>query len=398
MAQTNIPIWFGIAGNPSLFGSADGANASARFYLPTALAADTNANVFIADTRNQSVRQIRPSGTNWVSSTLGIVGTYPYGIAADNRSNIFVTANFNSTVTQFTPLGAGWTNFVIAGSTGLTGTNDDTNAAIRFNNPLGIGLDPAGNLYVADSLSETVRKLTRAGTNWISSTIAGLAGISGTTDGTNSIARFYYPNGLAVDANTNIFVTDSVRYTVRRIFPTGTNWVTITIAGLSGTQGTNDGTNNSIRFTYPSGITVDAAGIVYVADEGNSTIRKLTPSGTNWISKTIGGLGIGGSFNQPRGIASDNRGLLYVANSSANTIWIGAPPFGNIRATATNGIATVNWTAFSGLGYQVQYRTNILSTNWINLGTAVNPTNAAASVTDTIGTNKQRFYRVVWVL
>ncbi len=397
-SQTNIPIWINLAGKTGSLGSADGSNSSVRFFTPSALAADTNGNVFIADTQNSRVRSLRPSGSNWVSATLGNPGQYPIGIVADNNSNVYVTTSVSSTVTQYSPSGGTWVANVIAGTAGLTGAVDDTNSAIRFNGPQGIALDATGNLYVADSANYTIRKLTPSGTNWISSTLAGVAGTQGTNDGTNSSARFYFPTALVVDNKSNLYVADSGRYTIRRIAPSGTNWITTTIAGLANSPGTADGTNSGIRFSYPIGMAADNTGSLYVADEGGSTIRKLTPSGTNWVSTTIGGFGIGGQFNQPRGISADGRGLLYVANTGAETIWMGAPQFSVVGGGVTNGIATVRWKSLAPLAYQVQYRTNITQTNWLNLGGAVTATNNAASITDVIGTNLTRFYRVVWLL
>lgn len=123
--------------------------------------------------------------------------------------------------------------------------------------------------------------------NW--TTIAGYAS-SGSVDGTNSTARFSYPRSVAVDTNGNVYVADTLNSTIRKITSVGTNWVVNTIAGLAGSYGSADGTNSAARFAGPSGVTVDNGGNVYAADMGNDTIRKLTPVGTNWVVSTIAGM------------------------------------------------------------------------------------------------------------
>ena len=112
----------------------------------------------------------------------------------------------------------------------------------------------------------TIREVTPVGNNWVVTTLAGLAGCTGTNDGTGSAARFYYPYGVAVDSAGNLYVADSGNHTIREVTPVGTNWVVTTLAGLAGSAGTNDGTGSTARFNYPAGVAVDSAGNVYVAD------------------------------------------------------------------------------------------------------------------------------------
>src|SRR5262249_12368460 len=140
---------------------------------------------------------------------------------------------------------------------------------------------------------------TPVGTNWVVTTLAGNASIKdpfgnpvgGYADGSNMTARFNSPTALAVDTATNIYVTDSGNNTIRKVTPTGTNWVVTTLGGLAGNPGSVDGTNGQARFEYPQGIAVDNAGNLYVADTGGYLIRKLMLVGTNWVTTTVAGLG-----------------------------------------------------------------------------------------------------------
>jgi hypothetical protein len=199
------------------------------------------------------------------------------GEAIDNAGNIFVTDTGNETIRKVTPAGMVTT---LAGLPGYGGTNDGTGSAARFDNPWGVATDTNGNLYVADTTSSTIRKVAPVGTNWMVTTLAGQPLNGGTNDGTNGGAQFYGPAGVAVDGTTNIYVADYVNHTIRKVTPVGTNWMVTTLAGLAGTHGTNDGTNSGARFFGPTGVAVDGAKNLYVVDTQNCTIRKGYPPGS----------------------------------------------------------------------------------------------------------------------
>ena len=347
-----------IAGLAGGHGSTDGTNSAARFFEPYALALDGSGNVYVADTTNSIIRKVSRVGTSWVVSTIaGLAGTYgsadgtntaarfgstsggPTGIAVDSIGNVYVADYGNSTIRKLTPMGTDWVVYTIAGLAGNTGSADGTNSTARFTHPYGIAVDYRGAVYVADTYSYTIRKLTLMGTNWVVSTIAGLGGNPGSRDGFGNAARFGGlaggPNGIAVDGNGVVYVTDGGNFTIRQLRPTGANWAVSTIAGLVGDSESADGTNNAARFTWPTGIAVDRAGSVYVTDRIGNSVRKLTSVGTNWVTRTIGGLALNpgsadgtGSvawFNYPSGVAVDSDGILYVADSRNSTIRVGTP-------------------------------------------------------------------------
>jgi sugar lactone lactonase YvrE len=225
-----------------------------------------------------------------------------------------------------------YTFTTIAGLSGAQGSDNGTNSMARFYRPSGLAVDKAGNIYVADLLNYTIRKVAPVGTNWVVSTLAGLAGTLGSNDGTNDQARFDHPSGVAVDNAGNLFVTDSFSQTIRKITPVGTNWVVSTIAGLAYARGSDDGTNSDARFATPEAVAVDNTGTVYVTDRVNCTIRAITAVGTNWVVTTAAGTPVpayGGfadgtngdaAFNLPFGIARDKGGNLYVADFGNNAI------------------------------------------------------------------------------
>jgi len=186
----------------------------------------------------------------------------------------------------------------------------------RFNAPAGIAFDTAGNLYVADSLNYTVRKIS---TNGMVTTLAGTPGEQGSTDGTGAAARFFQLRGLAVDQSGNIYVADGS--VVRKITPAGE---VSTLAGVQGQFGNADGQGSAARFRRPTGIAVDVDRNVYVTDFFEQTIRKITPGGR--VSTLAGGnstgstqiafdaVGTAARFMGPNGLTIDASGNLFVTD------------------------------------------------------------------------------------
>ena len=353
----------GLAGTP---GTNDGTGSGARFDGPAGVAVDSAGNIFVADIANQTIRKVTPSGV--VTTIAGSPGIYgasisnlfiysPVGVAVDSADNVYMT--YNLTIQKVTPAGVVTT---IAGSADNPGTADGTNGAARFNILTSVAADSIGNLYVTDSGNQTIRKVSPVGTNWVVTTIAGSAGVSGSADGTNSTALFSSPTGVAVDSAGNLYVADSSNATIRAISPVGTNWVVTTIGGVAGVIGSADGVGRAAQFNYPIGVTADSAGNLYVCD--NDVIRKASPLGTNWVVTTVGGAagvigsadGTGSSarfnfdvglpplsfgtvshcsfigFPHSAGVTVDSVGNLYVADAGINTIRRGVPPFATLHS------------------------------------------------------------------
>ena len=318
------------AGNLGGLGNSDGVREDARFFDPQGVATDSDGNVYVTDAFNFTIRKITPDGT--VSTIAGLAGvsgsadgagadarfSHLSGIAIDSAGNLFVADGFNHTIRKITPDGEVTT---LAGSAGMRGSADGSGAAARFNFPEGVATDSAGNIYVADKLNETIRKVTPAG---VVTTLAGSAGVTGSADGNGAAARFSHPLGVATDGADNLYVADSSNTTIRKITPDGT---VSTIAGLAGAAGDVDGTGADARFGFPVGVATDSAGNVYVADQGNSWIRKITPGGQ---VTTLAGTGGDAPFSHPSSVAADPAGNVYVADAGNN----------RIRKIAPGGIVT----------------------------------------------------------
>lgn len=342
-----------LAGAAPHRGTNDGVGDTAQFYLPFGVATDSASNVYVGDQGNNLIRKITPNGTVTTLAGDPTGGTQdgtnanalfrqPSCMAVDGAGNIYVADAGNYKIRRISPVGTNWSVVTLAGS-GSIGSKDATNKLAMFANCYGLCLDSATNIYVADTYNDIIRKVSPQGTNWVVTTIAGKAGNSGSNNGTNKNAQFNYPYGIAVDAATNLYIADYNNFIIRKITPIGTNWVTTTIAGLAGFFGSADGTNSDARFLYPQGITIDAAGNLYVSDGGNATIRRVSRVGTNWVVTTLGGGNRGGEgvgqagsvsgignaarFNNTYGLAIGPDGSLFIADAGENDIVKGNPLF-----------------------------------------------------------------------
>ncbi len=398
-----------LAGSPS-DGSVNAAGTNARFNLPQSVAADSSGNIYVADTANNTIREITSSGV--VSTLAGAAGKSgaangsgtnalfdgPQGVAVDGSGNVYVADTANNTIRKITS----GTVTTLAGTAGTSGNTDGAAASALFYGPQGIAVDSSGNVYVADTLNYTIRKIT-SGTV---STLAGLAGTYGSTDGTNSNALFNWPKGLAVDSSGDIYVADFLNHTIRKITAGG---VVSTLAGLAGIWGNADGTNSNARFFEPEAVVVDGSGNLYVADSGNNSIRKLTPSGTNWVVTTVGGsaaglsgfadgVGTNALFCYPSGLAIDNLGYLFVADSGNNTVRttepvVSSPPLLMIARTAPNTLL-ISWPSPS-TGFILQQNSNLGNpSGWSSFAGTPNDNGTNKSVTISPSTGNTLYFRL----
>jgi DNA-binding beta-propeller fold protein YncE len=313
-----------------------GTGSAGRFSIPIGVALDpTTGDVFFADVINDTIGMITPAGVvSTIAGTAGQIGSTdgtgaaarfdnPQGVALDpSTGHLYVTDSGNDTIRMITPAGVVTT---IAGTAGQDGSADGTGAAARVNRPEAIAFDPTnGDLFVADTDNDTIRRITPAG---VVTTIAGTAGQSGSTDGTGAAARFFVPQGIAVDPTTgDVFVADSGNDTIRRITPAG---VVTTLAGTAGIVGSADGTGAAASFNEPGGIAEDpTTGNLFVADGFNDTIRMITSAGmvttlagTAGQSGSTDGTGAAARFNGPADVAfNPTTDTMYVADENNATI------------------------------------------------------------------------------
>ena len=329
------PLWLTtLAGQPGISSSTNGTGSAARFRAPADVATDNNTgNIYVADTENHTIRAITPAGN--VTTLAGLAGTSgssdglgsaprfksPSGLAVDIFGNIYVADTENHTIRAITPAGNVTT---VAGLAGSSGSTDGSASSARFNHPSGIAADPVGNLYVGDTGNDTIRKITSSGTV---TTLAGTAGTAGSTDGAEGL--FSSPEGVAANVFT-VYVADAGNHTIRTITPTG---VVATLAGLAQNSGSSDGLGSMARFQYPAGLALDNQNNLYVTDTDNHSIRLVSPAGTVGTvaglagsSGSTDGFGSAARLFYPTGIAVDRSGNVYVADTSNDTIRKGQLP------------------------------------------------------------------------
>jgi len=292
---------------------------------PVAITADGQGNLYVADTATNSIKKIvggtqvaTYAGSDGLTGTADGTGSSarfnsPSGLVAATDGTLAVADTANATIRLISSSRAVST---LAGSTTVRGNTDGAGTAATFSSPSGIARDTAGNLYVADSLNHTIRKISASG---VVTTLAGTAGTAGDIDGTGAAARFNRPTGIAVDTLGNVYVADTTNNLIRKV--TGAGVVT-TLAGLSGVSGADDGFGADALFNRPTGLTVDGAGNLFVADTGNSTIRRVSPTGdvrtyagVPGIAGLKDGIGADAWFNQPQGVSFDSTGILFVADT-----------------------------------------------------------------------------------
>jgi len=310
-----------LAGQPDDYqgGFADGIGTAARFHWPEGIAADSSGNVWVADTWNSKIRKIVAATGEVTTPSLTNI-SLPNGVAADGSGNLYVTEA--SVIMKIVVATGAVTTF--AGSLLAQGSADGVGGAAQFYRPQGVATDIFGNLFVADTENDTIRKIVVA--TQAVTTLAGTAPGRGSTDSVGSAARFDYPGGVVADGAGNLYVSDMRNDTIRKIV-LATRSVT-TLAGRAGSDGSNDGIGTAARFDGPAGIAAGGAGNLFVAEMSNHTIRKIvlatgqvtTIAGRAQSSGSADGVGSAARFFQPSALAADGAGNLFVADTFNNTI------------------------------------------------------------------------------
>lgn len=353
----------------------DGVGVGATFKTPDEVVSDGGDNLYVADYGNHTIRKVVVS-TGVVTTLAGVVGIAgstdgvgatarfngPLGLALDAAGTLYVADYFSNTIRKV-DISTG-TVTTVAGTAGIRGGADGRGGAAQFDHPYGVAFDGSA-LYVADSSNHTIRKvLTSTG---VVTTIAGSAGVLGSSDGPGATARFNAPSGIASDKAGNLYVVDSSNFTIRKVqVSLGTSDVS-TLAGGVGMASSLDGAGASARFNYPYGIASDDPGTLYVADYFGSTIRKVVVS-TRVVTTLAGkvntmgssdGTGAAAAFNQPNGLAADGTGNLFVADHGNHTIRKIVLATATVSTLAgTAGVQTSPATGGSadGVGAAVRFR------------------------------------------
>ena len=321
---------------------------------PTAVALDADGNLYVADSHNHRVRRIDPSGTvttvagsgRWLydgdgGPAIKAALYYPEGVAVDSTGNLYIADTLNNRVRRVDPSG---TITTVAG-TGVVGGGGDggpaTEAQLAF--PKGVAVDADDNLYIADNENGRIRRIDRSGTI---TTIAGIGDGDFSGDGGPAIgARLDSPTGVAVDSGGNLYIADTENHRIRRVDRSG---AISTVAGTGvGGYGGDGGPATEAQLREPSGLALDSSGTVYIADTWNNRVRMIDSSGV--ISTVAGnekpssrgdrgdhGPAIQAPLEQPVNVAVDSAGNLFIVESGTYRVRR-VDTSGTISTVAGNG-------------------------------------------------------------
>jgi sugar lactone lactonase YvrE len=304
----------------------DGAAAQAEFLLPTDLTFDKVGQLYISGLLGGVVRKLDLKGN--VSLVVGggplsgdgpalqVSLVLPWGLAFDALGKLFICesdSDFSSKVRLMDSRGG---TVIVTGAG--AGDKEGMASVARFRAPKAIVFDMKGNLYISDSGNHKIKKLDTLGKV---TTVAG-SGTKGDNDGFAWNAEFHFPVGLALDKAGNLFIADSGNHLIRKLDLKGN---VTTVAG-TGSKGAADGQALQASFSEPNALAFDKAGNLYISDTGNHVIRKLDTSGNVTTVAGSGSVGflddsaLKAKFNEPRGLAFDKNGDLYIADSSNHRI------------------------------------------------------------------------------
>ena len=358
-------------------GAGDGGPATlARLGQPSGLAVDAAGYLFIADALNHVIRKVGADGTITTIAGTGLRGSagdggpavlasiaQPYGVAVDAAGNVYIADTDNSRIRKVAPNGT-ITRFAGTGP-GFGGDGGPATSA-QIRKPMGVEVDPLGNVYIADWENHRIRKVNPTGTI---TTVAG-TGVSGYSGdgGPATLANLNYPRAVAADGSGSFYIVDAGNTRVRKVDPAGTI-TTVAGTGVSGYSG-DGGPATLARLASPFGLELDASGNLYIVDTGNQRVRKVDTSG---VITTFAGNGYAGStgdggpataarFNSPHGVAVDPSGVAYISEYHGSrvrrvdtagkiTLAAGAGPCGGDGGPATAACLTyVTGVAVDGSG------------------------------------------------
>lgn len=298
-------------------GVEDGSVVKATFGDPFGIVVDKRGNVIVADAgQNNRIRRVTVDGkVETIAGSLegfadGDAGraqfNTPSGIAIDKGGNLVIADTSNNRIRR---LSADGSKVSTVGGSGVAGFKDGPGNEAQFDGPIGIAVDKQGNIFVADAYNDCIRQVSADGRV---STIAG-TGLPGSDDGRAASASFDTPVGVAVDQHGNIFVADAGNHAVRKITAQGE--VTTIVGGMA-----EGGQGSEVRLSRPVGIIVTHDGFLFISDEGTSRIVRIDPEGNakSYAGSTSGyadGSEDQARMNGPTGIAIDRKGILHVADS-----------------------------------------------------------------------------------
>ena len=370
-----------VAGNGTPgFNGDNGPATSAQLYNPGGVAVDSAGDLYIADANNQRVRKV----SNGVIATVAGGGSsladkvpatsaelnYPMGVAVDSADNLYIAvASDNFVPGLIREVSNGVITTVAGGGSSLADNVSATSAQLGY--LLGVAVDSAGNIYIADAVNERIRKVS----NGVIATVAGSGGpfFSG-DNGPATSAQLWYPQGVAVDSAGNLYIADTLNNRIRKV----SNGVITTVAG-GGTccfSGDN-GPATSAQLYNPEGVAVDSAGNVYIADSNNYRVRKVS----NGVIATVAGNGtrnldpgssgsngpaVSAQLSLPEGVAVDSAGNLYIADSWSGILGLSWVSTGLLYKVSNGVIAPVPAALNSPSGIAVDSAGNLYVADTMN--------------------------------